>query len=220
MKYKCLVLDHDDTVVKSTPTIHYPSFIEAMKVLRPELTPYTLEEFVNYCFDPGFDDLCRVILKYTDDESSRQQEIWRRYTGSVIPQFYKGFSELISNFRASGGYICVVSHSEKNRILRDYKKTLNIEPDMIFGWEGEAHQRKPNPYPLEAIMRQFNLKRSELLMVDDLKPGLDMARSCGIDFACAGWSHMIPSIVAYMRQNSDYYFEDVNALATLVLERQ
>ncbi len=47
MKYKCLVLDHDDTVVKSTPTIHYPSFIEAMKELRPQMEPYTLETFCN-----------------------------------------------------------------------------------------------------------------------------------------------------------------------------
>ena len=29
MKYKCLVLDHDDTVVNSTATIHFPSFIGA-----------------------------------------------------------------------------------------------------------------------------------------------------------------------------------------------
>ena len=24
LRYPCLVLDHDDTVVQSTPTIHYP----------------------------------------------------------------------------------------------------------------------------------------------------------------------------------------------------
>ena len=88
---------------------------------------------------------------------------------------------------------------------------------MIFGWEYEEHQRKPNPYPLEAIMSQLNLSKDELIMVDDLKPGLDMARSCGVDFACAGWSHMIPSIQMYMKQNSDYYFNAVNALAKFVL---
>ena len=26
MKYKCLVFDHDDTVVNSTATIHHPCF--------------------------------------------------------------------------------------------------------------------------------------------------------------------------------------------------
>ena len=28
MKYKCLVFDHDDTVVNSTATIHHPCFVE------------------------------------------------------------------------------------------------------------------------------------------------------------------------------------------------
>ena len=33
LKYPCLVLDHDDTVVRSTPTIHYPAFVETLKAL-------------------------------------------------------------------------------------------------------------------------------------------------------------------------------------------
>ena len=28
MKFPCLVLDHDDTVVNSTATVHYPCFAE------------------------------------------------------------------------------------------------------------------------------------------------------------------------------------------------
>ena len=37
MKYKCLVLDHDDTVVESTASMHYPSFVETINILRPGL---------------------------------------------------------------------------------------------------------------------------------------------------------------------------------------
>ncbi len=44
-------------------------------------------------------------------------------------------------------------------------------------------------------------------MVDDLKPGLDMAKSCEVDFACAGWSHIVPDIIEYMSKNSDFYFK-------------
>lgn len=28
MRYPCLVVDHDDTVVNSTATVHYPCFVE------------------------------------------------------------------------------------------------------------------------------------------------------------------------------------------------
>ena len=34
LNYRCLVLDHDDTVVRSEETVNYPSFLEALKVLR------------------------------------------------------------------------------------------------------------------------------------------------------------------------------------------
>ena len=36
-------------------------------------------------------------------------------------------------------------------------------------------------------MRRGGFTREELLMLDDLKPGYDMAKSCGVDFAAAGW---------------------------------
>jgi len=44
MRYKCLLLDHDDTVVNSTATIHYPAFLEALRLLRPGVT-ISLEDF-------------------------------------------------------------------------------------------------------------------------------------------------------------------------------
>ena len=34
LRYKCLVLDHDDTAVQSTPEIHYPAFCETVETLR------------------------------------------------------------------------------------------------------------------------------------------------------------------------------------------
>ena len=53
MKYKCLVLDHDDTVVQSTREIHYPAFVETLSVLRPG-NELTFDKFFEYFFSPGF----------------------------------------------------------------------------------------------------------------------------------------------------------------------
>ena len=46
--------------------------------------------------------------------------------------------------------------------------------------------------PLERIMERFVLRPEELLVVDDLKPGHDMARAAGVPFAAAGWANDIP----------------------------
>jgi phosphoglycolate phosphatase-like HAD superfamily hydrolase len=217
MKYKCLVLDHDDTVVHSTPDIHYPSFVEALKTLRPEKEPISLKEFVHYCFSPGFSSLCSEVMGFNEAEQAVQYRIWRNYVESRTPSFFTGMPELITDYRDQGGLICVVSHSESQQILRDYRSRCNLEPDMVFGWELEESQRKPNPYPLEEIMRTYGLKPAEMLVVDDLKPGLDMARSCRVDFAGAGWSHIIPEIAGYMRKHGDFYFEKVDMFRDFIL---
>ena len=37
LRYRCLVLDHDDTTVDSTRAVNYPQFLEALARYRPEL---------------------------------------------------------------------------------------------------------------------------------------------------------------------------------------
>ena len=52
MRFRCLVMDHDDTTVNSTATIHFPSFLAYLKLVRPEAS-YTLEDYFRKNFDPG-----------------------------------------------------------------------------------------------------------------------------------------------------------------------
>lgn len=211
LKYKCLVLDHDDTVVRSTPEIHYPSFLKTLEVLRPD-ERVTLEEFILHSFDPGFISMCNDHFQFTEEEMDFEVRTWRDYVSQHIPKIYEGFDQIIHQQKKEGGLVCVVSHSCSDYIERDYKKNFGIVPDMIFGWELGEEQRKPNPYPLEEIMSTYDLVPSDLIMVDDLKPGFDMAKKCNVEFACAGWSNQIPRIAEYMKQNCNNYFDKVHKL--------
>ena len=65
-------------------------------------------------------------------------------------------------------------------------------------------------------MRRYELAASELLMIDDLKPGFDMAEACGVDFAAVGWSNDIPEIERFMRRNSRLYFKTVAELSAFL----
>ncbi len=53
-------------------------------------------------------------------------------------------------------------------------------------------------------------------MVDDLKPGIVMAKSCCVPCAAAGWAHQIPVIQQYMKAHADFYFPAVKDLADFV----
>lgn len=215
LNYRCLVLDHDDTVVRSEETVNYPSFLEALKVLRPGRT-ITREEFTRWCFSPGFSALCSDYIGLTPEEIDAQYDMWRSYVATHIPPPYDGLRPILTRWKQEGGLLCVSSHSARENILRDYRLHFGLEPDQIFDWDLGEDRRKPSPYALQEIMRLYDLRPDELLMVDDLKPGYDMAHACGVPFACAGWSHDDPEIRAFLRRFSDFYLETVQALESLL----
>ena len=93
-------------------------------------------------------------------------------------------------------------------------------PDMIFGWEYPPEQRKPGTYALEVISRKYRLKPQEMVMVDDSKPGYDMAKAYGVPFVGAGWATDIPEIRDFMRKNSDVYFTSVEELAEFLFDTE
>ena len=215
LNYRCLVLDHDDTVVRSEETVNYPSFLEALKVLRPGRT-ITREEFTRWCFSPGFSALCSDYIGLTPEEIDAQYDMWRSYVATHIPPPYDGLRPILTRWKQEGGLLCVSSHSARENILRDYRLHFDLEPDQIFDWDLGEDRRKPSPYALQEIMRLYDLRPDELLMVDDLKPGYDMAHACGVPFACADWSHDDPEIRAFLRRFSDFYLETVQALEPLL----
>ena len=67
LKYPCLVLDHDDTVVQSEATVNYPFFVEFLKEYRPGAT-ITQHEYISGCFNPGYGDMCRQRFGFTEEE--------------------------------------------------------------------------------------------------------------------------------------------------------
>lgn len=217
MRFGCLVLDHDDTVVNSTASIHYPCFCAHLENVRPGVH-YSLTDYFRKNFEPGIFSLFTDELGFSEQEMREEFAFWQSYVNGHIPSAFPGVREVLEEYRARGGVITVVSHSVSEQIRRDYRSNRLPMPELIFGWELPAEQRKPSPYALEQIMAHFGLPPEQLLMVDDLKPGYDMARSCGVPFAAAGWAYNVPEIETFMRKNSDFYLKTVEEFASLVLD--
>ena len=217
MRFRCLVLDHDDTVVNSTSAVHFPSFCAFLEQVRPG-AQYTLTEYFEKNFEPGIVSLFVDELGFSQSELDAEYRFWQNYVSLHAPSAFPGIREILEAYRAQGGTITVVSHSVSGQIRRDYRQNGLPEPELVFGWELPPEQRKPAPYALERIMAQYALSPEELLVVDDLKPGYDMARACGVPFAAAGWAYNVPKIETFMRRHSDFYLKTVEEFAALVLE--
>ena len=218
LKYKCLVLDHDDTVVQSMKTLSYPFFLFELEQFRPGET-ISLEEYILECHRLGFAELCRQRFHFTDEELKIEHKQWMEYIMSHIPAPYPGISDVTHRQKAEGGLICVVSHSHADNISRDYATHFAIQPDAIYGWELLPHQRKPNPWPLEDIMARFGLKPEEILVVDDMKLACMMAQPLNVAVCYAGWSGIgVQSVADEMKALCQLSFDTTEALYQYLFE--
>ena len=206
LKFPCLVLDHDDTVVQSEATVNYPYFCYILDKFRPGTT-ITLEEYTHGCFHMGFADMCRNKFGFSEQELAEEYLGWKEYIRDHIPDPFPGIEQIIRRQKELGGMVCVVSHSSAETISRDYRTHFNLLPDDIYGWDLPEEQRKPNPYPLEQIMKKYGFTPEQILVVDDMKPAWEMARKVGAAIAFAQWGKAdSPEICAEMQAICDYAF--------------
>ena len=218
LKYPCLVLDHDDTVVQSETTINYPYFCYILDQFRPGQT-ITLQEYIDGCYYLGFAEMCKEKYAFTDRELQEEYLGWKEYIRSHIPTPYPGIDRIIHRQKAAGGLICVVSHSSAEIIARDYKVHFGITPNAVFGWDLPEEQRKPNPYPLVQIMQHYGLQAKELLVVDDMKPAWEMCQKVSVPIAFAQWGKKnCPEICREMQKICDYSFLSPTALEEFLFD--
>lgn len=218
MRFQALVLDHDDTAVDSTRHIHFPAYLDFMSRVRPAEPLLDLHGFFERNFDPGYLEYLRDELGLSSNEIDEEYRIWRTHTSTSIPDFYPGLLDFLREYLGDGGYLVVVSHSAADTIERDYRHGGNgsVRPHLIYGWEQEPSKRKPAPFPVDDARRRLGVSREEMLVVDDLKPGVVMARRAGVAVGGAGWGHEVPEIREYMRSACDYFFDTVDDLARTV----
>lgn len=218
LKYPCLILDHDDTVVQSEATVNYPFFVEFLKEYRPGDT-ITLHEYISGCFQPGYIDMCRQRFHFTDEELLIEYTGWKEYIRSHIPDAYPGIGRIIQRYKAAGGIICVVSQSAQENIARDYETHFGIQPDEIFGWDLEPAHRKPNPWALEQIIEKYGFSPSQMLVVDDMKAAVGMARAVGCPIAFSGWGRRdFPEITREMTALCDFSFDSTKDFEDFLFE--
>jgi len=219
LKYRCLVLDHDDTVVQTEKTIGYPYFCYILDQFRPGET-ISLEDYVRDCHELGFAEMCRRRWQFTEQEQADEYKGWMEYVITHIPEIFPGIEKVIRRQKEEGGLVCVVSHSSVQNITRDYAVHIGVQPDAIYGWDYPEELRKPNPFPLLDIMKKYQLEPKDLLVVDDMKLAWRMAGPVGVQVAFAAWGKKdFPELEKEMRSLCAWSFDDPKELETFLFEK-
>ncbi len=218
LKYACLVLDHDDTVVQSMKTMSYPFFCYILQKFRPGAS-MSEAAFIQDCHHIGFAELCRLRFAFTNEELACEHEQWMDYVRTHTPEPYPGIAQILQKYKQLGGILCVVSHSCAENILRDYAAHFSVMPDAVYGWELPEVQRKPNPYPLQDILQKYHLKAEDVLVIDDMKLGWKMAQPLGIQTAYAAWGDMgVPELDEEMTKLCDFRFDSTQELEKFLFD--
>ena len=218
LKFPCLVLDHDDTVVQSEATVNYPCFCRFLEKYRPNEV-FSFTDYVDTCSRMSFVDMCRSRFSMTEEELYQEYLFWKAYMKDHIPEPFPGIGDVLHRYRGAGGKICVVSMSNEENILRDYREHFGFEPDLIFGCDLPEDLRKPSTYPLEQIQTQLSFSPSQLLVVDDMKFAVSMAHSAGCPIAFAGWGRKdFPVVCEEMENLCDYSFYSAESLEKFLFD--
>ncbi|KAL7716067.1 Phosphoglycolate phosphatase [Entamoeba marina] len=179
LRFKCLLIDHDDTSVDSTVNIHRPCYVEFMDKYKPDHPLISLHQWFRYLWDIGLVGYYKNIVGLTEEERHFESEFWQDYVAShPPPNFFDGFLEMLQEFRRRGGIIGVVSFSDKENITRHYNLKTNSSflPDEIFGLDKNNPEHcKPYAYPIHQIIEKYGFQPEDIVMVDDMKQGFEMA---------------------------------------------
>ena len=217
LRYRCLVLDHDDTVTNSAVETNFPNMLDSLAILRPgEEKNLTIEEFLLGTFH-GYQNWVQERYHYTKEELDWQYPFWKECVMKNRPSFVQGMADFLARYRAAGGIICVATHSYFEMIEKDYMTNCGFMPDYVNCWDDPVEHRKPYIYPIEEAMRRFGLEKSDILVVDDMQPGCIMANAAGVDFAAAFWCHDLAPLREYMGEHAQYQLKSIAQLEELVM---
>ena len=102
LKYKCLVLDHDDTVVQTERHLGFPYFKKYLDKIRPG-NSLTFEEYVRDCSSMVFADMCKARWNMTDEECINEYAGWCAYYSSNPHPICPGIERIIRRQKEEGG---------------------------------------------------------------------------------------------------------------------
>ena len=214
LRYRCLVVDHDDTSVMSTPSLHYPAHVEALSVSCGRARAHRSGGMAREEFRSGFYPLPYGELGHEEAEVRQSDLIWRELTAARACQRSFRASSNIRRVEAARRTLVVdlPFRGLDDRARLSGRRSSLADGEAVVPDSSSAgtttREAQARSYPLLETMRSFGYAK-ERYSCSTTKPGADMAAAAGVDFAAAGWGHAIEEIKRGMRGLGKYYFEKV-----------
>ena len=100
LKYPCLILDHDNTVVRTSPDIQYPAFLHSLKCAGLDFS-LSEREFLLIEYE-GLQSFIREHFHLTPKMFQKIDDGWFDYMSRHTAKIYDGMAEILQRHRAAG----------------------------------------------------------------------------------------------------------------------
>lgn len=168
------VFDFDDTIVDSTPKIHYEAYKQFCELTNKKYL--SLKEYYCELFNKTYVEFLKD-MNLTDEEYKLEYQNWKKYTSTHHPIPFNKILSLLEYINLKGHKLVICSQSDRKTIENFFTKTF-VKVDLIIAGDRIHPERnKPYNYPINLIKKQFNVDNSQIIVVDDMKPGLLMAKN-------------------------------------------
>jgi len=178
--FKLMIFDFDGTLVESAPGILATANAMAEYYGMKKFTIEQVHSAVGTGLDNFIEDMFPEVIKKVSMEKLIKQ--YRRfydinYKKGLI--MFKGVKETLKDLKSKGVKLAIVSNK-----LSQYVKGINEELgidgyfDVILGSES-VRKRKPDPHPLNLLMKRFKADKSETLMIGDSQFDIEAGKRAG-----------------------------------------
>lgn len=188
LRKKCLILDHDDTIINSQESIHYPLFVDVLKILRPNIIPIDFEKFIELSNELGFVKMCRMLYHYNEKEIQFEYEHWKIHSSLIEAPAFEGIKEFLTAFIEIGGVIIVYTMNSKQNVIKDYERLFNFVPNRIISHDQYYILRKPYRLSILKELHNLNLTVEDCIFIDDTPMLLELKHRLNMDFIAANWA--------------------------------
>lgn len=200
---KLLVLDLDGTLANTAPDICICLNDTMRDYGLPEYDLDTVVSFIGH----GTKNLIENAIPkgFTGDINEFHQRFLHNYATNTVNKtsLYPGVIELLQNSNAKLAVLTNKPISPTTTLLNyfDIKKYFMA----IIGGDSDIG-RKPDPAPLNEIMRLAGVKPQETLMIGDGDPDIDVAKAAGI--RCCIFGQGFGDTEVLKAKQPDYFYEN------------
>lgn len=188
LRKKCIILDHDDTVINSQESIHYPLFVAVLKELRPHVVPIDFQTFIDLSNRFGFTKMCRIVYQFTPEDIHYEYNHWKKHSAQMLAPTFIGLEPILRQFVQAKGIIIVYTMNSYHNVLSDYARLFNFVPDAIIAHDQFAYLRKPYRISLLQTLSELQLSVKDCVLVDDSPLMCTLKDRLNIDFLAANWA--------------------------------